>query len=188
LFSSSLLLILLSFVKEIMTEDVDSAAKLSARALAQKEYKKGKKKRAKVKQTGKKKKEQGLLLVGLENENKEAAEQQRQQPAPTKWCREFDCPKSTNRPVDDDKINKLLDKRSKAKAEKNYTVSDEITCTLIDMEIVYNDEKRQWHTRQLLTVAQKQAKKEQAKKRASENNKDDATEEPATKKLKNTKK
>jgi len=170
-----------------MTEDVDSAAKLSARALAQKEYKKGKKKRAKVKQTGKKKKEQGLL-VGLENENKEAAEQLLQ-PATKKWCREFDCPKSTNRPVDDDKINKLLDKRSKAKAEKNYTVSDEITCTLIDMEIVYNDEKRQWHTRQLLTVAQKQAKKEQAKKRASENNKDDATtEEPATKKLKNTKK
>eukprot|EP00978_Attheya_sp_CCMP212_P016021 scaffold41656_cov52-Attheya_sp.AAC.6 len=164
-----------------MAELVDSsAAKLPARAIAQKAYKKEKKKRAKVKQAGKKIKEQGL---GLENENKEA---EQQQPAPTKWCREFDCPKSTNRSVDEDKINKLLEKRSKAKSEKNYTVSDEITSTLIDMEIVYNDEKRQWHTRLLLTVAQKQAKKEQAKKRASENK--DATKEPATKKLKNTKK
>jgi cysteinyl-tRNA synthetase len=161
-----------------MAEPVDSAAQLAARALSQKAYKKGKKKRAKE---NKNKRER---VLGLENENKQA---EQLQPAPTKWCRVFDFPKSTNRPVDDDKINELLEKRSKSKAEKNYSVSDEITLTLIDMEIVYNDEKRQWHTRLLLTVAQKQAKKEQAKKRSSENK--NATEEPATKKpKKNTKK
>jgi cysteinyl-tRNA synthetase len=159
-----------------MAEPDDSTARLSARALAQKAYKKGKKKRAKVKQTEQKKRDREL---GLENENKQADSTK------LKWCRVFGCKKSTNRPVDDDKINKLLEKRSKAKTKKNYTVSDEITRTLVDMEIVYNDEKREWHTRTLLTDVQKQAKKEQAKKRASEDA--DATEEPATKKLKKNK-
>lgn len=159
-----------------MAEPDDSTARLSARALAQKAYKKGKKKRAKVKQTEQKKRDREL---GLENENKQADSTK------LKWCRVFGCKKSTNRPVDDDKINKLLEKRSKAKTKKNYTVSDEITRTLVDMEIVYNDEKREWHTRILLTDSQKQAKKEQAKKRASEDA--DATEEPATKKLKKNK-
>ena len=160
-----------------MAEPDDSTARLSARALAQKAYKKGKKKRAKVKQTEQKKRDREL---GLENENKQADSTK------LKWCRVFG-KKSTNRPVDDDKINKLLEKRSKAKTKKNYTVSDEITRTLVDMEIVYNDEKREWHTRILLTDSQKQAKKEQAKKRASENEDADATEEPATKKLKKNK-
>jgi hypothetical protein len=49
------------------------------------------------------------------------------------------------------------------------------------MEIFYNDEKKQWHTRLLSTVEQK-AKKEQAKKRAIENKA--AIEEPAAKKTK----
>lgn len=163
-----------------MAEPDDSTARLSARALAQKAYKKGKKKRAKVKQTEQKKRDREL---GLENEN----ENKQAEPTKLKWCRVFGCKKSTNRPVDDDKINKLLEKRSKAKTKKNYTVSDEITRTLVDMEIVYNDEKKEWHTRILLTDAQKQAKKEQAKKRASEDEDADATEEPATKKLKKNK-
>jgi cysteinyl-tRNA synthetase len=149
---------------------------VAARALSQIAYKKAKKKRAKVKQAENKRgKEQRL---GLENKQAEKL------PASTKWHRVVrgdGCPKAVDRPVDDANINELLEKRTKAKAEKNYTVSDEITATLIGMEIVYNDEKKQWHTRLLSTVGQK-AKKEQAKKRAIENKA--APEEPAAKKTK----
>jgi cysteinyl-tRNA synthetase len=148
---------------------------VAARALAQKAYKKDKKKRAKVNQAEKKRgEEQGL---GLENK-------QAEKPTPTNWhrvVREDGCAKATHRLVDDDNINELLEKRSKAKAEKNYTVSDEVTDTLIAMEIVYNDEKKEWHTRLLSTVGQK-AKKEEAKKRAIENKAEPG--EPAAKKTK----
>jgi cysteinyl-tRNA synthetase len=148
---------------------------VAARVRAQRAYKKVKKKRAKVNLAEKKRgKEQGL---GLENKQAEKA-------APTKWHRAVrgdGCPKATDRPVDDANINELLEKRSEAKAEKNYTLSDEITDTLIDMEIVYNDEKKQWHTRLLSTVGQK-AKKEQAKKRAIGNKAEPG--EPAAKKTK----
>jgi len=169
-----------------MSESVEtSVAQLSARAIAQKAYKKGKKKRAKAKQAERKKKEQQQLG----NENERTDEQPEPRVVPQKWCRTTWPPKATIRPVDDDKINELLEKRSASKAEKNYTVSDEITRTLVDMEIVYDDEEKQWHTRLLLTDAQKQAKKEHSNKRAaSKNNNGATTEEPATKKQKNTKK
>jgi cysteinyl-tRNA synthetase len=153
----------------------EEESKKLAVAAAQKAYKRGKKKRAKVNQAEKKREEeQGL---GLEN-------RQEEKPTPTKWhrvVREDGCPKATHRLVDDENINELLEKRSKAKAEKNYTVSDEITDTLIAMEIVYNDEKKQWHTRLLITVVEK-AKKEEAKKRAIENKATPG--EPAAKKKK----
>jgi cysteinyl-tRNA synthetase len=149
---------------------------VAARALSQKAYQKVKRKRAKVNQAEKKKGKESRLRV----ENKHAEKPV----APTKWHRGVggdDCQKATDRPVDDANINELLEKRSKAKAEKNYTISDEITNTLVGMEIVYNDEKKQWHTRLLLTVEQK-AKKEQAKKRAIVNKA--AIGEPAVKKAK----
>ena len=155
---------------------------VAARALSQKEYQKVKKKRAKVNQAEKKRGKDERL--GLENKQSE-------KPAtPTKWHRGLGgdgCQKATDRPVDDANINELLEKRSKAKADKNYTVSDEITDTLVGMEIFYNDEKKQWHTRLLSTVEQKakkeeKAKKGQAKKRAIENKA--AIEMPAAKKTK----
>ena len=49
---------------------------------------------------------------------------------------------------DVDQINKLLEQRTKAKSIKNYEVSDEITKTLIKLQIVYDDDKKEWHTRQ----------------------------------------
>ena len=150
---------------------------VAARALSQKAYQKAKKKRSKANQAEKKR---GMeKREGLENKQAEKPA------APTKWYRGLEgdegCKKATDRPVDDANINELLEKRSKAKADKNYTVSDEITDTLVGMEIFYNDEKKQWHTRLLSTVEQK-AKKEQAKKRAPE--KKAAIEEPAAKKTK----
>jgi cysteinyl-tRNA synthetase len=153
-----------------MAESSEQLA-VAARALSQRAYQKVKKKRAKVNQAKKKR-------LGLENKQAEKPA------APTKWHRGVGgdgCQKATDRPVDDANINELLEKRSKAKAEKNYTVSDKITATLVGMEIFYNDEKKQWHTRLLSTVEQK-AKKEQAKKRAIENKA--AIEEPAAKKTK----
>eukprot|EP00527_Entomoneis_sp_CCMP2396_P007745 CAMPEP_0198141466 /NCGR_PEP_ID=MMETSP1443-20131203/4473_1 /TAXON_ID=186043 /ORGANISM="Entomoneis sp., Strain CCMP2396" /LENGTH=150 /DNA_ID=CAMNT_0043804229 /DNA_START=89 /DNA_END=541 /DNA_ORIENTATION=+ len=139
----------------------------AARAVSQKAYKKEKKKRAKAKQAAKAEKKNPDTEQGSD-----------------KWHRVFYAPgraKATDRPVEDIKINELLEKRSKAKEEKNYTLSDEITESLIDMEICYDDAKKQWHTRLLATVAQK-AKKALAKKRESE--KKSASEGPATKKAK----
>jgi cysteinyl-tRNA synthetase len=159
-----------------MAESSEPSA-VAARALSQRAYQKVKKKRAKVNQAEKKRGKEKRL--GLENKQAEKPA------APTKWHRGRvggdGCQKATDRPVDDANINELLEKRSIAKAEKNYTVSDEITDTLIGMEIFYNDEKKQWHTRLLSTFEQK-AKKEQAKKRAIENKA--AIEEPAAKKTK----
>lgn len=143
-----------------------------------------KKKRAKAKQAEEKKKQEQVQEPELESGNKRT-ETEQTQPAPTKWCRIFSPKKATHRPVDVDKINEMLEKRSKSKAKKDYTVSDEITTHLIALEIVYDDDNREWHTRALLTDEQKQAKKKQAKKRVSA--KQDATEEPATKKRKNNK-
>jgi cysteinyl-tRNA synthetase len=158
-----------------MTESSEPLA-VAARALSQKAYQKAKKKRSKVNQAEKKRGKEKRL--GLENK-------QTEKPAvPTKWHRGLGgdgCQKATDRPVDDANINELLEKRSKAKAAKNYTVSDEILDTLVGMEIFYNDEKKQWHTRLLSTVEEK-AKKEQAKKRAIENKA--AIEEPKAKKTK----
>ena len=137
-----------------MLEAKQSTKKVAARAVAQKAYKKLKKKRAKVKQAE---------IKGLEKSKNNMQVEQASAAPPSKWHRvtmRDGCPKATDRSVDDDKINKLLKKRTKAKAEKNYTISDEVTRTLVGMEIVYNDESKQWHTRALMTAEQK-AKKEQ---------------------------
>jgi cysteinyl-tRNA synthetase len=138
---------------------------MAARAIARKAYKQAKKKRrAEKKKLQKAQQEEGG--PGQVENNKQA-----ETLASTKWHRAFEedgCRKATDRPVDDAKISEMLEKRSEAKAVKNYTVSDEITLQLIDLEIVYDDQMKQWHTRLLSTVGQK-AKKEQAYKRASEN-------------------
>lgn len=88
--------------------------------------------------------------------------QQHQQPrtensnTPTKaaWRRvskEDGAKKAVDRPLKvnfgEEKINQLLEKRSEAKADTNYEVSDEITKTLVGLQIVYDDDKREWHTR-----------------------------------------
>lgn len=150
----------------------ESAEASAARAQAQKTYKKLKKKRATVKQAERKRatKEQ----QGLDGQAQQSPLRTTQDVSvPTTWSRvlpgDAGCPsKAIYRPVEDAKINELLEKRGAAKAVKNYTASDAITETLIGLEIVYNDEKKQWHTRLLATVGQKR-KKEQGKKTANEN-------------------
>ena len=167
----------------------DVTAKISARAMAQKAYKKEKKKRAKAKRAERKKRERELestIDADADNTSNDTKEQE----PPKQWYRVFGLKKATNRPVNDEQINELLSRRSEEKANKNYSVSDEITKTLIDMEIIYDEEKRQWHTRALMTELQKEAKKNKVKKRtgvgskSSEN--DSATNEPSKKKLKSS--
>jgi cysteinyl-tRNA synthetase len=138
------------------------------RVETQKAYKIAKKKRRKVRKAVKKR----------DTEEQGGGEESAAPTKPTKWCRvgtEDGCPKATDRPVDDVEINRLLMKRSEAKTEKNYTVSDEITKTLVSMEIVYDDAKKQWHTRLLSTVGHKG-------KRELDN--DASSKEPAAKKTK----
>lgn len=174
-----------------MSEPVESSVtQLSARAIAQKAYKKGKKKRAKASKAAKQAEKKKMEQQQLEDKNKRTEEKLQPLALPQKWCRiTWSHPKATDRPVDDDRINELLEKRSASKAEKNYTVSDEITRTLVDMEIFYDDENKQWHTRMLLTDMQKQAKKARLNKRTGSISNDDATtKEPPTKKLKIEKK
>jgi len=72
-----------------------------------------------------------------------------------KWYRigkEDGAKKAVDRPLDqgydEDRINEMLEKRTASKLEKNYKVSDEITQTLIKLQIIYDDDKKQWHTRQ----------------------------------------
>ena len=124
----------------------------TARAEAQKAYKKAKKKRRIQRKAEAKRNESSSSTTAEEKERLTKA-------APdTKWYRigkEDGCKKAVDRPVDDAMVNKLLEKRSKCKLEKNYVESDKITLTLVDMEIVYDDALKQWHTRLLSTVARK---------------------------------
>jgi cysteinyl-tRNA synthetase len=150
---------------------VEASAPTANRVENQKSYKIAKKKRRKVR-----------AAVRKNDMEEHGGEESAAPTQPTKWCRvgtEDGCPKATDRPVAEAEINRLLTKRSEAKTEKNYTVSDEITKTLVSMEIVYDDAKKQWHTRLLSTVG-KRAKMEQAKKRELENNA--SSKEPTAKK------
>jgi cysteinyl-tRNA synthetase len=125
-------------------ENMVEASTLANRAENQKANKIAKKKRRAIRKAVKKN----------DMEEQEGGEESAAPTKPTKWCRvgtEDGCPKATDRPVAEAEINRLLTKRSEAKTEKNYTVSDEITKTLVSMEIVYDDAKKQWHTRLLST-------------------------------------
>mmetsp|Transcript_50717 Transcript_50717/g.108082 ORF Transcript_50717/g.108082 Transcript_50717/m.108082 type:complete len:130 (-) Transcript_50717:16-405(-) len=71
-----------------------------------------------------------------------------------KWRRvgrEDGAKKAVDRPLgegyDADRIDELLERRTKAKGAKDYEASDEITRTLVKLQIVYDDDKREWHTR-----------------------------------------
>jgi cysteinyl-tRNA synthetase len=144
------------------------------RVETQKAYKIAKKKRRKVRKAVRKR----------DTEQEGGGEESAAPTKPTEWCRvgtEDGCPKATDRPVDEAEINRLLIERSEAKTEKNYTVSDEITKTLVSMEIVYDDAKKQWHTRLLSSVGKK-AKMEQVGKRGLGNSA--SSKEPAAKKTK----
>ena len=117
-----------------------------ARAAAQKAYKSAKKKRRKQKKAEAKR--QRLAAAGGD----EAAT------AATKWSRigkADGCKKAIDRPVDDAFVTALLEKRSRYKLDKNYTEADKVTATLVGLEIVYDDARKQWHTRLLSTVAKK---------------------------------
>ena len=124
----------------------------TGRALARKMYKILKRKRAKAKKAQAKAQTKAVPQEAVPID-------------PTKWTRVLrgdSCPKATNRPVDNiEEIEKLLMKRSKAKLEKNYAVADKIAAKLISSEIYYNEDKKEWHTRVLLTHDQKEQKERQ---------------------------
>ena len=109
---------------------------------AQKAYKKAKKQRRKIRKAEQLAK-QGTTTVAKQNNEPDR-----------RWRRvmkEDGAKKAVDRPLEVgygvDKINDLLERRSKAKEEKNYDVSDKITKTLVTLQIVYDDDKREWHTR-----------------------------------------
>lgn len=143
-----------------MSEPADPSAAEAARAVAQKAYKKLKKKRAKQKKREQQQEQQPA--VGSENgtdpQQAESTSAHSALVSGKTWCRTFAPKKSTGRSVDDDKVNDLLKKRSAAKAEMDYAASDAITRALAELEVVYDDATREWHTRELLTDAQKQAR------------------------------
>lgn len=141
------------------------------RAETQKAYKKAKKKRRKIRKAEKRELEEGHKEENPPSSSeKQTTKVAAAAPKSTKWRRigkSDGCKKAVDRPVNEDKINDMLEKRSKAKAKKDYTESDEITKKLVEMEIVYDDAMKQWHTRLLSTVAKK-ARMEQARQRENE--------------------
>jgi cysteinyl-tRNA synthetase len=111
-----------------------------------KTYKKAKKLRRKLR------KAEQLIKQGTKENNNTRTEQSSM---PKKvWRRvtaEDGAKKAVDRPLEAgygvDAINDLLQRRSTAKAEKNYDVSDDITKTLVRLQIVYDDDRGEWHTR-----------------------------------------
>lgn len=108
-------------------------------------YKKAKKQRSKLRKAEMKQEMR---------ENNNTRTDQTSKSEKKKWRRvtaEDGAKKAVDRPLETgygvDAINDLLQRRSIAKAEKNYGVSDEITKTLVRLQIVYDDEKWEWHTR-----------------------------------------
>lgn len=145
----------------------------ASRAEAQKAYKKAKKKRRRIKKAEKKQEMEQIRRNNQLPSSSSSSTGEKEQHNPTKatpgtkWHRvgkEDGCKKAVDRPVDEDLVNSLLEKRTKAKAEKKYNVSDEIAATLVEMEIVYDDAMKEWHTRLLSTVAKKARMELQAKK------------------------
>ena len=110
----------------------------------QRAYKKAKKLRRKIRKAEE-----------LKRNNNNRVQDKEQPSKSVKWRRvgvEDGAKKAVDRPLDqgynEDRISELLEKRTAAKLEKNYKVSDEITQTLIKLQIIYDDDKKQWHTRQ----------------------------------------
>mmetsp|Transcript_16796 Transcript_16796/g.21462 ORF Transcript_16796/g.21462 Transcript_16796/m.21462 type:complete len:132 (+) Transcript_16796:104-499(+) len=111
-----------------------------------KAYKKAKKQRRKLR------KAEQLMKQGTgENNNTRNEQSSTQNKAWRRVTAEDGAKKAVDRPLEAgygmDAINELLQRRSAAKAEKNYGVSDEITKTLVRLQIVYDDDRSEWHTR-----------------------------------------
>ena len=111
---------------------------------AQKAYKKAKKQRRKLRAAEQKK------TAGV-NGNKSSSSSSNNTKKWQRVTKEDGAKKAVDRPLEEgynvDQINELLEQRSKAKEIKDYKVSDEITKTLVKLQIVYDDDKREWHTR-----------------------------------------
>mmetsp|Transcript_11464 Transcript_11464/g.13064 ORF Transcript_11464/g.13064 Transcript_11464/m.13064 type:complete len:179 (+) Transcript_11464:84-620(+) len=73
------------------------------------------------------------------------------------------CPKAHNRPVDEEKINTLLEQRSQAKTNKEYEKSDAIAETMHTLGVYYFDARKEWHTRLLSTQAKEKRMEAHAK-------------------------
>ena len=133
------------------------------KAEVQKAYKIAKKKRRKIKKA-EKKAQSSLTNEGTTKGSAPSSSDNHQTSSPKpsaktnkKWHRNTTCRKAFDRPVDEVRVNELLEKRSAAKLIKNYEVSDAITRRLVDdLEIFYDDAQRQWHTRKLKKVEDSQ--------------------------------
>ena len=163
---------------------MSDAKEVTGRDLAKKMYKILKKKRARAKKA---------QLKSLQPKNPDTKDNVLKPLPPDAWKRVMrgaSNPKATNRPVDNvEEIEKLLQKRSKAKLEKNYAVADELAATLVAMEIFYNEDRKEWHTRPLLTQEQKDAqKRKEAGKRQRGPSKSSPAEPTPSKKAKLSKK
>ena len=112
-----------------------------------KAYKKAKKQRRKLR------KAEQLIKQGTKENNNTRTTELSSTPEKV-WRRvaaEDGAKKAVDRPLEAgygvDAINDLLQRRSTAKAKKNYDLSDDITKTLLRLQIVYDDDRREWHTR-----------------------------------------
>ena len=136
-----------------------------ARAAAQKAYKSAKKKR-RIQRKAEAKRHR-LAAVATAGEAGAAASSSSSATAvavpplpatPQHWSRigkAEGCKKAVDRPVDEAMVTILLEKRSQYKLAKNYIEADKVTKTLVELEIVYDDAHKHWHTRLLSTVAKK---------------------------------
>lgn len=126
-----------------------------ARAAAQKAYKSAKKKR-RIQRKAEAKRHR--LAAATTGEVSAAVAVPSRPATPQHWSRigkAEGCKKAVDRPVDEAMVTILLEKRSQYKLAKNYIEADKVTKTLVELEIVYDDAHKHWHTRLLSTVAKK---------------------------------
>ena len=133
-----------------------------ARAAAQKAYKSAKKKR-RIQRKAEAKRHQlatagEAAAAGASSSSAPAVAVPSRPATPQHWSRigkAEGCKKAVDRPVDEAMVTILLEKRSQYKLAKNYIEADKVTKTLVELEIVYDDAHKHWHTRLLSTVAKK---------------------------------
>ena len=132
-----------------------------ARAAAQKAYKSAKKKR-RIQRKAEAKRHQlataGEAAAASSSSSAPAVAVPSRPATPQHWSRigkAEGCKKAVDRPVDEAMVTILLEKRSQYKLAKNYIEADKVTKTLVELEIVYDDAHKHWHTRLLSTVAKK---------------------------------
>ena len=111
------------------------------------------------------------------------------------WRRTFYVGRAIDRKIDEVEVTKLLEARSSAKSRKDWAAADAAAAKLVEMDVCYLDDKREWYTRSIpneqqrarkeQVIAERKARK-QSKKRAR--NEDDTTALQSTPEAKKAKK